>query len=167
MNQKAITIKRYVKEKLNIAPSKYSLRWSPCTYSRSLQANVKDPTIGLSKLSEFLKREFESVRHCEYTGEILSGGNVYVSVSYAWDMFTKEKRKEVEKTCQDLLCEYMRSDRNNWGTSCWNPFMSEDNWNDFLDYASNKTGFHKDYVAYTTGRPHRCDLIVKENLKNS
>lgn len=47
----------------------------------SLQVSIRDAWVSLSKV-EAIANKFSVVRHCETTGEILSGGNTFVRVAY-------------------------------------------------------------------------------------
>ena len=49
-----------------------------------LQCEIKDLTVSKAVVEEIAKKH-ESIQRCEYTGEILCGGNTYVSVDFSWD----------------------------------------------------------------------------------
>jgi hypothetical protein len=61
-----------------------SVRGRPCTYSSSIDVVIKDARVPL-KVVEKIANSYESVRRCEVTGDILMGGNTYVSVDYDSD----------------------------------------------------------------------------------
>lgn len=50
----------------------------------SVHIQVKNPDVPLKAVEAIAKGE-EHVRRCEYSGEILSGGNRYVSVDYSYE----------------------------------------------------------------------------------
>jgi hypothetical protein len=50
----------------------------------SISCRIKDISID-PEFVEHIAREFESIRYCEYSHEILSGGNTFVSVQYDWE----------------------------------------------------------------------------------
>jgi hypothetical protein len=47
----------------------------------SVYVTIKDYKVNFKKVKEEVEK-FEKVRHCPHTGEILSGGNLFVFVSY-------------------------------------------------------------------------------------
>jgi hypothetical protein len=59
-----------------------SVRAEYFSLGSSIDVVVKDPTIPLPTVKAIAERA-ESIRHCEVTGEILGGGNRYVSVTYS------------------------------------------------------------------------------------
>ena len=59
-----------------------SVRTDNYSMGSTLRVEIKDPSVPLP-LVERLAEEHESVRRCEITHDILSGGNRYVSVSYS------------------------------------------------------------------------------------
>lgn len=78
-----------------------SVRVKPCTYSRAIDIVIKRVDISKKEV-EGLAGKYESVRRCEASGEILSGGNTYVSVTYDWKL--KEKMvKGIMPACIEAL----------------------------------------------------------------
>jgi len=59
-----------------------SVRAEYFSMGSSLEVVVKDPAIPLPVVKA-VAEQAESIRRCEYSGEILSGGNRYVSVRYS------------------------------------------------------------------------------------
>ena len=59
-----------------------SVRTEYFSLGSAIDVTVNDPTIPLAPVEKIAKRA-ESVRYCESTHEILSGGNTYVSVEYS------------------------------------------------------------------------------------
>jgi hypothetical protein len=53
-------------------------------YSDSIRITIKDVSIREDDIQKIADR-YESVRYDEYTGEILSGGNLYITVEYDYD----------------------------------------------------------------------------------
>lgn len=51
----------------------------------SINVKIKDLTVDVDKVKEVLA-PYESVRRCDYTGEILQGGNTFLFVSYDWEV---------------------------------------------------------------------------------
>lgn len=73
-----------------------SVRSAPCTYSSSIDITIKDPTIPMGPVKK-IAAEFESIRRCEASGEILGGGNTFVSVEYSREAREQMAAKFVEK----------------------------------------------------------------------
>lgn len=65
----------------------------------SIYVTVKDPTVSLHKV-EKIAMPYQSVRRCEYSGEILSGGNTFITVEYDRNL-VREKAAEVESLLSD------------------------------------------------------------------
>jgi hypothetical protein len=168
MRQAALQIKKEIKAKLGIAPSRYSLKWEPCTYSRSLECRITDPTLGTDDLKNFLS-SFESCRYCEVSGEPLLGGNTYISVYYKWDLLTERYRDLLRSELQTEFLDFLNSPLNKWGPSCWNPFCPTDLYDAFITEAAKKPRaisdtesviVHKDFLSTFFGSPHRCDKLL-------
>jgi len=66
---------------------KVSVRAERCTYSSSIEVRIKDPEVNIDIVRDVVD-QYESVRRCEVTHEILSGGNTFTHVSY-----TREARE--------------------------------------------------------------------------
>jgi len=69
-----------------------------CSHS-SLDIRIKDLSVCAEEISKIAK-QFERVDRCQYSGEILAGGNFFVSVCYSFDA-----GKEAEQT--DLYKEIL------------------------------------------------------------
>jgi hypothetical protein len=69
---------------LGLSSRQVSVRASNFSLGSSIDVRINDPDVPLSRVSEIAKQH-EHVRHCEITGEILGGGNRYVSVEYSAD----------------------------------------------------------------------------------
>ena len=82
-------IKKELKEKLGIAPSKLSVR---VDYN-SIDVTIKCPMVSLGEVKAIVD-QYESISRCEYTGEILSGGNTYVCVNYEWELIGEMSKCE-------------------------------------------------------------------------
>lgn len=53
-------------------------------YSDSIRITIKDVSIKEDAIQE-IANKYESIRYDDYTGEILSGGNLYILVEYDYD----------------------------------------------------------------------------------
>jgi hypothetical protein len=51
----------------------------------SISCRIKDISID-PEFVERIVRKFESIRYCEYSQEILNGGNTFVSIQYDWEV---------------------------------------------------------------------------------
>ena len=70
-------------KKLGYTPRQVSVRSEYFSMGSSVSITVKDITCDFDAIDR-IARSYERIRRCEYTGEILSGGNTYVSVSWDW-----------------------------------------------------------------------------------
>ncbi len=80
-NEKTAAIRAGLKKR-GWTSRQVSVRGRPCTYSSSIDVVIKDARVPL-KVVERIANEHEHVRRCEFSGDILGGGNTYVSVEYA------------------------------------------------------------------------------------
>lgn len=67
--------------------------------SNGARIKVKDFAVDFNLVKQLAKK-FESIRYCQYSGEVLSGGNTYISVSYDWEA---EKAVKSSQEYQDHL----------------------------------------------------------------
>lgn len=80
-----------------------SVRIDTYSMGSSIDVRVKNPDIPFDVIEKIAKGA-ESVRYCEYSGEILSGGNRYVSVSY-----THEAADAIQARHADVLTAAARA----------------------------------------------------------
>lgn len=80
-----------------------SVRAKRCTYSSAIDVVVKRADIDMGRVKE-LAMEYESIRRCEASGEILSGGNTYVSVSRDYKL-TEAMAAAIRPACVAALKE--------------------------------------------------------------
>lgn len=80
----AATIRQTLKKQYGITSRQVSVKADHFSMGSAIRVRIKDMNIS-SKLVEGVAKQAESIRRCEYSGEILSGGNRYVTVSYDWD----------------------------------------------------------------------------------
>ena len=80
-----------------------SVRTSGAGYSDSIRITIKDVSINEKEI-EKIADKYESIRYDDYTGEILSGGNLYIFVEYDYNVVQnaaepyRELAKEVIET---------------------------------------------------------------------
>lgn len=63
-----------------------SVRASNYSMGSSISIEIKSPTVDIEKAAGIAKRIAEKISRCEITGEILSGGNRFVSVRLSDDL---------------------------------------------------------------------------------
>jgi len=100
---KANQIKSYLKE--NGIDTKHVR----ITTKSSINVKLLDPKLDYEKIDTLLKEKYEFYQRCESTGEILSGGNTFVFVSFSQETIS-EIREEISKT----LPEFMKSVSGHW-----------------------------------------------------
>jgi hypothetical protein len=87
----------------------------------ALRISIKSPDVSSKLVSEIAEGQ-ESIRRCEMTGEILSGGNRYVSVSYSREALDAMSARYVEQTAA-ALAKLPEGDTSRLekieGTECW------------------------------------------------
>ena len=86
-------LKKEITTKLGIKPSLISVR-----YDGSYRIGLKDWAIDKEAVEEIAKAK-QSVRRCEYTHEILSGGNTFVFVDYS---LSEPREACVEATKEEI-----------------------------------------------------------------
>ena len=100
-------IKKELKE-MGFNTKKISVKVKNSTMSTSLNVTIKCPQTSKSKVEEVLNK-YRDVRYCEASGEILSGGNTYVIVSYEWglenEVTSPEFEKAVVETVDKCFCD--------------------------------------------------------------
>ena len=79
----AAEIRKALKSK-GITSKQVSVRTSLYSMGSSIRATVKDPGIEIETVRE-IAESHQRVRYCEASGEILSGGNMFVFVDYSSD----------------------------------------------------------------------------------
>ena len=82
MNTLTSEIKKALKQ-AGFDTKKISVTHKWAGYSEVYRVSVKDKTINLDEVRDVTKR-FEEYEVDERTGEILAGGNTFVSVQYDW-----------------------------------------------------------------------------------
>ncbi len=77
--QEAATIRKALKDQFGWNRNHISVTADNYSMGSSVDVKIKHPMVDPEKVKEIAKKE-ENVRKCEHTGEILSGGNTYISV---------------------------------------------------------------------------------------
>ena len=81
-----------------------SVRSSNCGYSDSINITIKDLTVNKKQVEE-IANQFESIRRCEYSGEILQGCNTYIIVEYDY-MVLSNARDEFLPQALKIINEF-------------------------------------------------------------
>jgi hypothetical protein len=93
------TVRKQLKEKLGYNSRQVSIRNRPGGYSTKLIFTARSPEVDFKKLEEFAL-SFRDVDVCQYSGEILMGGNTYIDIVIADNLkqtiFDKVKQEVVE-----------------------------------------------------------------------
>ena len=92
ITDKASEVRKALKEELGLSNRKVSVRGSYCGYSDALDVTVKDLMVDIKKV-EKIANKFYDVDRCERSGEILQGGNTYVTVKYDWEVEREHEKK--------------------------------------------------------------------------
>jgi hypothetical protein len=80
--QHAKTIRETLKRDHGWGSKQVSVRIHNYSMGSSIYVRINDPSVPFSVVEEIARRE-ESVSRCEITGDILSGGNRYVSIDHS------------------------------------------------------------------------------------
>lgn len=81
-NDRAKAIRSQLKTELGANARQISVRVSSYSLGCTIRVLVKSARFGLADVDR-IARAHENLRRCEYSGEILMGGNAYVDVEYA------------------------------------------------------------------------------------
>lgn len=101
----ARTIRTAIKKELGYTSKQVSVRCSNFSMGSSVDVRIKVRGIDVEAVDAIAKRD-EKIHRCERTGEILSGGNRYISTSYDWKLLREiaaEFRAEVETAAARAL----------------------------------------------------------------
>lgn len=91
-------------KKAGYKTSDFSIRSHDCGYSDATDISIKNLSIKENDIRKLLKG-FESVDYDKYSGEILSGGNTYISIHYDYSIVCAEGKAvepEINKILDDL-----------------------------------------------------------------
>ena len=75
-------IRQELKKELGYNSRQVSIKSKPGGYSYSFIFTIRDKNVNYDKVNEFAHK-YKSVSRCEYSGEILSGGNTYITVTFS------------------------------------------------------------------------------------
>lgn len=98
-------LKKAIMNATGLKAREISVREDRCTYDWAFNVELKKE-YPLSKVEEVTEK-YTRVDRCEASGEILSGGNVYIRVSYQYDMIltpeTKEKLTKIIQSAEEEI----------------------------------------------------------------
>jgi len=100
--QAAKTIRTALKTELGLNSRRVSVRADSYSMGSSVYVKIKDHTVSFAAVEEIAKRS-EHVRRCETTGEILSGGNTYVTVEWSREARVELAAKYVDQAVDAIL----------------------------------------------------------------
>ena len=131
-------------------PKDFRVKKSMPGYEKSLRITIKNIAISKREIEDLVYPQFQKIRYCEITQEILAGGNTYVFVEYDEDTFDEL----VESKTQEA--EHL-----------YNQLKSLPDWdglhivkNGFDLYLSNHKGSFPTYtIRNTKTNFHRCSMI--------
>jgi hypothetical protein len=79
---RAAIVRKTLKDSYGYSSRQVSVRSDSFSMGSSIDVTIKDPSVNYAVVEAVASGQ-ESIRRDEYSGEILSGGNRYVSVSYS------------------------------------------------------------------------------------
>lgn len=95
VKEKAAAIRKELKKQLGVTSKQVSVRSRNSGYDEAIDVTIKDLKVNKMKV-EAIANRYEYIRRCEYSGEILSGGNTYVFVRLDYDALYAAKEKLLE-----------------------------------------------------------------------
>jgi hypothetical protein len=118
--EEARELRKELKKKLNVNSRQVSVRSEYFSMGSSIDVRVKDPEVSLPAVREIASK-YESIRRCEITHEILSGGNTYLSVEYTREALDKrsEQYRDAVQAAVDKLPEDSNQLERVEGTEYW------------------------------------------------
>lgn len=93
--EKAAAIRKELKKQLGVTSRQVSVRSRNAGYDEAIDVTIKDLKVNKKKIEEIAKR-YEYITRCEYSGEILAGGNTYVFVRLDYDALRIAKEELLE-----------------------------------------------------------------------
>lgn len=79
-------------KKVGITSRQVSVRVRDCGYSTSVDCTIKDLSVNFNMVKE-IAEQVEYIRYDKYAQEILSGCNIFVDVSYDWEIMRDAKNE--------------------------------------------------------------------------
>jgi len=102
--EEAKELRQELKSKLGVNSRQVSVRSEYFSMGSSIDVRIKDADVSLPAVREIASK-YESIRRCEFSGEILSGGNTYLSVEYTREALQTRSdrvREQVENAVAKL-----------------------------------------------------------------
>lgn len=102
------SIRSELKKRLGYNSRQVSVRIQRYSMGRTTHFTIRDATVDYNAVKDF-SEECESVRRCEYSGEILSGGNTYVRLHVTEEV----ERRWAHPLVQPIKDSYARLEHSN------------------------------------------------------
>lgn len=90
-------------KKLGYNTKQVSVRSRYCGYSDATDITVKDLNCDIKAIEKACTK-FESIDYDQYSGEILSGGNTYISVKWDYEALKKVEEEKMQEA-ENLIAE--------------------------------------------------------------
>lgn len=132
-------------KKIGITSRMVSVRVRPCGYSTSVDVVIKDLSVDFH-LVEKTVNVVEYIRYDEYAQEILSGCNIFVNVSYDWEIMRDAKNAVFDEVKAEM--EKINDNQNH-------KLYEEDGKEVWLCLSKHSDGEHTWYT-YHVGKVNEC-----------
>lgn len=155
VTEQAKEIRKTLKEELGLNSRKVSVKSGHCGYSTKIDVNVKDLLVDIKKV-ETIANKFYSVDRCERSGEILQGGNTYVTVQYDWKI--ANAHQETKSTVAEMIYNQFEEERKAGGNEGWT-----------IAQATKPNGEDVDLVYYPSadvwGMAEICNVSYEDKIR--
>ena len=95
VKEKAANIRKELKKQLGVTSRQVSVRSRNSGYDEAIDIKIRDLKVNKAEV-EAIANRYEYIRRCEYSGEILAGGNTYVFVRLDYDALRTAKEELLE-----------------------------------------------------------------------
>ena len=95
VKEKAANIRKELKKQLGVTSRQVSVRSRNAGYDEAIDVTIKDLKVNKAKV-EAIANKYKYISRCEYSGEILAGGNTYVFVTLDYDALRAAKEELLE-----------------------------------------------------------------------
>jgi len=156
VTEQAKKIRKTLKEELGLTSRKVSVKSGYCGYSSKIDVTVKDLLVDIKKV-EKIANKFYSVDRCERSGEILQGGNTYVTVLYDWEM--EREHEKTKSKVAELIYNLFEEERKAGSCGGWT-----------IAKATKPNGVDVDLVYYPSdngcwGMAEICNVPIDDKIR--
>lgn len=95
-------IRETLKKKHGLTSKRVSVRAHGFSMGESIRVEIKDPAVPFDVVNK-IARSHERIRRCEISGDILSGGNLYVDVAFSRECLAEITKKHIEPVRSAIL----------------------------------------------------------------